>query len=43
MEDGNALGDIANGDGLSFRVGTWITSGGENDGDGETRFRFDFD
>jgi hypothetical protein len=43
MKDRDAIGDIANSDGLSFRVGTWITLGGENDGDGETRFRVDCD
>jgi len=43
MEDRDALGEFANSDGLSFRVGTWITLGGENDGDGETRFRCDRD
>jgi len=43
MEDRDAIGDIANSDGFSFRVGTWIALGGENNGDGETWFRFDCD
>lgn len=43
MEDRDAIGDIADSNSLSFRVGTRITLGSENDGNGETRFRFDRD
>ena len=43
MEDRDTFREIANGDALAFRVGTWITLRGENDRDGETRFRLDCD
>jgi len=43
MEDRDVIGDIANSYGLSFRVGTWVTLGGEHDGNGETRFRLNCD